>query len=54
MAEDAKVRNRTISITKSAKNSLSDIVEDVEVGGVVMGIIIKQSKNHLPKIWMDL
>ena len=33
MAEDAKVRSKTSSTTKSAKNLLSDVAKDAEVGG---------------------
>ena len=52
--EDAKVKSGTSSTTRSAENFLLDMAENAEIGGRVIRVMIKQSKNHLPKNQADL
>ena len=56
MVEDVEVGSGTSSTNRSAKNlsALVDMVENAEFVSGVMGVIMKQSKNHLPRSQTDL
>ena len=56
MAEDAEVGSGTSSTTRLAENSSAsvDMAEDAEVRSGVIGVMMKRSKDHLPRSRADL
>ena len=47
MARDAKIGSGTTFTIRLAKNFPLDINKNVEIGGKLMGVMMKQLKNHL-------
>ena len=49
MAKDAEIGNGTNFTTRSTKNLPLDMAEDAKIDGRVMEVMMKQSKDHLPR-----